>query len=68
MRKIAATIAAATVLGGAAGQATASQPDTVVDAVIGASGTEGFDHNGNDYDLLREALVATGLVGAVAEA
>ncbi len=45
-----------------------STPDTVVDIVVGASGAEGFDHNGRDYDLLREALVATGLVNAVAEA
>ena len=44
----------------------APAPDTVVDIVLAASGTEGFDRNYFDYDLLREALTATGLVGAVA--
>ncbi len=43
-------------------------PDTVVDIVLETSGAEGFDRNLRDYDLLREALVATGLVTAVAEA
>ena len=43
-------------------------PATVVDIVLGASGSEGFDDSGADYDLLREALVATGLVGALTEA
>jgi uncharacterized surface protein with fasciclin (FAS1) repeats len=39
-----------------------------VDIVLQASGNEGFDRNYFDYDLLREALVATGLVDAVATA
>ncbi len=43
-------------------------PDTVVDVVLEASGDEGFDRNFFDYDLLREALIATDLVGAVASA
>jgi uncharacterized surface protein with fasciclin (FAS1) repeats len=38
----------------------------IVDVVLAASGSEGLDDNGNDYDLLREALVATGLAEAVA--
>jgi|GEM_PF-559605 len=43
-------------------------PATVVDVVLEVSGSEGFDDDAADYDLLREALVATGLVTAVAEA
>lgn len=43
-------------------------PETVVDVVLDASGSEGFDRNYFDYDLLREALVATGLDAAVAAA
>jgi uncharacterized surface protein with fasciclin (FAS1) repeats len=42
--------------------------DGAVDIVIGASGARGFDRNSRDYDLLREALVATDLAGAVAAA
>jgi serralysin len=43
-------------------------PETVVDVVLEASGSEGFDSNYFDYDLLREALVAAGLVDALATA
>jgi uncharacterized surface protein with fasciclin (FAS1) repeats len=43
-------------------------PATVVDVVIDESGSEGFDSNYFDYDLLREALVAAGLVDALATA
>jgi serralysin len=43
-------------------------PATVVDVVTGASGSEGFDANYFDYDLLREALVAAGLVDALVTA
>src|SRR5687768_4472661 len=35
---------------------------TIVDKVVGISGT-GFDHNAGDFDILREAVVATGLDG-----
>lgn len=34
----------------------------VVDVVLAVSGSKGFDRNPNDYDLLREALIATELV------
>ena len=41
--------------------------NTIVDVVIGASGPPGdFDSNSRDYDLLREALIAAGLVDTVA--
>lgn len=39
---------------------------TIVDVVIAASGESGLDDKGGDYDILREALVATGLAEAVA--
>ena len=45
----------------------ADEPD-VVDVVLAVSGTEGFDHNAHDFDLLREALVAADLVGALQDA
>jgi len=47
---------------------TPKNPPNIVDVVIDVSGAEGTDHNGKDYDLLRDALVATGLAEAVATA
>ncbi len=41
--------------------------DTIVDIVLAVSGSEGLDDNGSDYDILRTALVATGLDAAVAD-
>lgn len=46
--------------------ASAQTAPNIVDVVIGISGPSGTDINLNDYDLLREALVATDLAGAVA--
>lgn len=43
------------------------RPD-VVEVVLAVSGDSGFDRNANDYDLLREALVATDLVDDLQEA
>lgn len=43
------------------------RPD-VVEVVLSVSGDGGFDRNANDYDLLREALVATDLVDDLQEA
>lgn len=43
-----------------------AQP-TLAELVVGASGAEGFDHDAGDFDILRESLVATGLVDAVAD-
>ncbi len=69
MRKVTKRmLAGAAVLGLAAVPAAASATDdkpNIVDVVISTSGPEGFDDNAFDYDLLREALVATDLVGAV---
>lgn len=41
---------------------------TVVDLVVKASGAKGFDRNPYDYDILREALKATGLADDLAKA
>ncbi|MEM7056691.1 MAG: fasciclin domain-containing protein [Pseudomonadota bacterium] len=41
---------------------------TIVDIVLDTSGTEGLDDNGGDFDILREALVATNLVDTLADA
>jgi uncharacterized surface protein with fasciclin (FAS1) repeats len=36
---------------------------TIVDKVVGISGASGFDDNAGDFDILREAVVATELAG-----
>ena len=44
-----------------------SEPDAnIVEVVIDVSGADGFDKKKNDYDILRSALIATGLDAAVA--
>lgn len=62
--------AAALTVGLAAPTVASAQGDSssnnIVDVVIDVSGASGTDRNGRDYDLLREALVATGLAEAVA--
>ncbi|MEM9035962.1 MAG: fasciclin domain-containing protein [Actinomycetota bacterium] len=69
MRKFLATLGAGAIgLGLVAAPAAAEDAPGIVDTVIAVSGAEGFDDNPNDYDILRDALVATGLVGAVAAA
>lgn len=40
---------------------------TIADLVVAVSGDQGFDVNAGDFDILREALVATDLLGAVAD-
>lgn len=45
----------------------ADLPPSIVDFVIQISGKKNFDHNPDDFDLLRETLVATDLLGAVGE-
>lgn len=74
IRKLAAGLVAGLTLATVPAAAGATHPntrfDTVVDVVVETSGAPGagFDHNRFDYDILREALVATGLVEAVAAA
>lgn len=70
-RTLTAAAAAALTLGLVAGPAAAKgKPDnglSTVGTVLAVSGDSGFDNNGGDFDVLREALVATELVGAVTE-
>ena len=40
---------------------------TVTDIVLDISGTEGLDTNGEDFDILREALTAADLAGTLAD-
>lgn len=48
-------------------QMSSSELDAnVVEVVLAVSGDSGFDHRSRDFDILREALVATDLVDAVA--
>ncbi|MFK8025874.1 MAG: hypothetical protein AB8G26_18105, partial [Ilumatobacter sp.] len=70
-KRLAAAVSAGALLAGAgvavdASSVGASDDANVVDIVLSVSGSDGFDRNQRDYDMLREALVATGLAGAVA--
>ncbi|MEM9203604.1 MAG: fasciclin domain-containing protein [Actinomycetota bacterium] len=65
-KTLAAVAAAATLATTVAVPASAQDPGTIVDIVIAESGDSGFDHRSRDYDILREALIATNLAGAVA--
>jgi len=40
---------------------------TIVDVVLETSGAQGLDDNGGDFDILREALTAAGLVDTLAD-
>lgn len=60
------TIAALVV--GAAVPASADRDFTPVDLVVAVSGAEGFDNRGWDFDILRDALLATELADDVAAA
>lgn len=68
MRKLLASLGAGAIgLGLVAAPAAADSHESpgIVDVVIAVSGESGFDDNANDYDILREALIAAGLVEAV---
>lgn len=66
---LAAGLASAGLLAGSVLPAGAAHepPPSIVGIVVGASGApgSGFDSNGGDYDILREAVVAAGLAGAL---
>jgi uncharacterized surface protein with fasciclin (FAS1) repeats len=70
MKKYLAAAAAAVTLiaaAPAAASAQAAKPrTTIADAVVALSGPSGFDSNGGDFDILREAVRATGLDSALA--
>ena len=69
MRKLTAAAAlAASALAASTLPAASQELPGAVDVVIDVSGASGFDRNADDYDMLREALVATGLVDAVSAA
>ena len=65
MRKHLAAATLALVVGAlAAAPAQAAKPrssSTITGTVVALSGASGFDANGGDFDVLREAVVATGL-------
>ena len=67
-KTLAAVAAAATIATTVAVPASAQDPGTIVDIVIAESGETGFDHRNRDYDILREALIATDLADVVASA
>ena len=61
-RYLAAAAVALAVTAVAAGPAQAAkQRTTITDTVVALSGSSGFDSNAGDFDILREAVLATGL-------
>jgi uncharacterized surface protein with fasciclin (FAS1) repeats len=70
MRRILLTLTAAVtsigLLAASAGPAGADHQPSIVGVVVAASGAPGtFDTNGDDYDILREAVLAAGLADAL---
>lgn len=65
-RYLAAAAVALTVTAVAAVPAQAAkQRTTITDTVVALSGSSGFDSNAGDFDILREAVLATGLDSAL---
>lgn len=67
-RTLTAAATAALALGLVAGPAAAAKPDnglSIVETVVAVSGDvgSGFDDDGSDFDVLRDALVVTGVIG-----
>ena len=56
-------IAAVVAVTAAPASAGKSDKTTILDTVVTLSGPSGFDDNGADFDILRDAVVATGLDG-----
>ncbi|TQJ29967.1 fasciclin domain-containing protein [Microbacterium sp. SLBN-146] len=66
---IAAVATAGLVLAAAPAHATGGAPrGNIVDVAVAASGGGAPDHNPNDYDLLVQAVLATGLAGTLSDA
>lgn len=65
MRRLTLTLIGALAAGALAAAPAAAKPDrtTITETVITLSGAGGFDADGGDFDILREALVATDLAG-----
>ena len=57
----AATVALTVAAVGAVPAQAAKQRTTITDTVVALSGSSGFDSNAADFDILREAVLATGL-------
>jgi len=49
------------------GSSGGSKPATVVDVLVGKSGTGGFDDNSRDYDILIKAVTTADLVGPLSD-
>jgi uncharacterized surface protein with fasciclin (FAS1) repeats len=62
---VALAVAAAPAVAKQPAQKAATSP-TIVDTVVALSGASGFDDAHGDFDILREAVLATGLDGALA--
>lgn len=61
-RMIAPLLAAAVAAAALAGPASADREDkTILDKVVELSGASGYDTDAGDFDVLREAVLATGL-------
>ena len=56
-------LSASPALADAKGSGTGKEGKTIVEKVVKISGPSGFDVNAGDFDILREAVVATGLDG-----
>ena len=56
-------LSASPALADAKGSGTGKQGKTIVEKVVKISGPSGFDVNAGDFDILRDAVVATGLDG-----
>ena len=66
MRKLvlaAGGVVAAFAIAASPAVAAKEKDKTIVDKVVEISGDSGFDTNGSDFDILREAVVATDLAG-----
>jgi serralysin len=69
MRRILTVMSAVAALGIVAVPAASAKPvapkPTIVSTVVALSGASGFDANHDDFDILREAVIATGLAPAL---
>jgi len=63
MRKLLVTVVGAALVAGLLAAPASAKPQrtTITDTVVALSGSSGFDANGGDFDILREAVLATGL-------
>src|SRR5215217_9222635 len=63
MRKLLVTVVGAALVAGLLAAPASAKPQqaTITDTVVALSGSSGFDANGADFDILREAVGATGL-------